>query len=470
MSSSIQRAIASSPSLAALGQRIRTARKGLGMTQQELAEPRFGKAYVSAIERGTVRPSLKALEYLGERLGIAASVLLSAQEERAQEAELQLAAFEDDLRYQIDYAKMLIRSNQVDKALQVVAEAQRAAQPYWDRLPANVRYLLPFTRGRAYLQLSQPALARPELEEALKLAKDDEEAVVRVHNMLGVVFYEQEQPRIALDEHLKCLEPVRNRIKDPNLRVSVYSNLANDYFVVNEPSEAIGIYKEALALLQDLDDLQSQAGVFWGLAMSYRAQNNWAQAKIYASRALHIYEASDNRSDAATIGTNLAEILIDEQRYTDAEQVLDRARRYLADGGGKARSSFLFRAYAEMARRQGRLEAAAEYADQSVKDAEEALDPLQPADSRTQLDAIRAHAEALHTSALVQEAMGHTESADDLFRRSLEKINQTSVIETIRSINLSYAEVLQARGDFERAVEHYRNASNSRIYGARHND
>jgi tetratricopeptide (TPR) repeat protein len=142
----------------------------------------------------------------------------------------------------------------------------------------------------------------------------------------------------------------------------------------------------------------------------------------------------------------------------------------MTDGGDKARSSFLFRAYAEMARRQGRLEAAAEYADQSVKNAEEALDPLQAADNRTQLDAIRAHADALHTSALVQEAMGHTEAADDLFRRSLDKINQTSVIETIRSINLSYAEVLQARGDFERAVEHYRNASNSRIYGARHND
>jgi tetratricopeptide (TPR) repeat protein len=470
MSSSIQMASTGVSSLGALGRRIRVARKGLGMTQQDLAAPRFGKAYVSAIERGTVRPSLKALEYLAERLGIPASTLISAQEETAEEPELRLAALEEDLRYQIDYAKMLIRSNQVDKAFQAIAEAQHAAQPYWDRLATNVRYLLSFTRGRAYIQLAEPALARPELEEALKLAKGDEEAVVRARNLLGVVFYELEQPRIALDEHLKCLEPVRNRIKDPNLRMTVYRNLANDYFVLNEPSEAIGIYREALTLLEDLDDLQSQAGIFWGMAMAYRAQNNWAQAKLYASRAIHIYEAADNRSDAATIGTNLAEILIDEQRYADAEQVLDRARRYLADTGDKAQSSFLFRAYADMARRQGRLDAAAEYADQSVKVAEEGLDPLQAADNRPQMDAIRAHAEALHISALVQEAMGHREAADDLFRRSLEKINQTSVIKTIRSINLSYAEVLQARGDFERAVEHYRNASNSRIYGARHND
>src|SRR5213078_4634772 len=69
MSLTRESAYARSVSLSILGQRIRAARKGLGMTQQELAAPLFGKAYVSAIERGAVRPSLKALEFLAERLG-----------------------------------------------------------------------------------------------------------------------------------------------------------------------------------------------------------------------------------------------------------------------------------------------------------------------------------------------------------------------------------------------------------------
>src|SRR5258708_36391023 len=113
MSASIQRASANTSSLGILGQRIRAARKGLGLTQQELAEPRFGKAYVSAIERGTVRPSLKALEYLAERLGSPASVLLSAQEDSSQEVDFRLAALEQALLYQIDDAKLLIRPRHV---------------------------------------------------------------------------------------------------------------------------------------------------------------------------------------------------------------------------------------------------------------------------------------------------------------------------------------------------------------------
>src|SRR6266566_7330664 len=116
-------------SLSALGRRVREARKSLGLTQQELAAPQFGKAYVSAIERGTVRPSLKALDFFAGRLGIPASTLLSATETPQQEAEVQLEAFVEDLQYQINYAKMLIRSNQVDKALEAIAEAQQSAQP-----------------------------------------------------------------------------------------------------------------------------------------------------------------------------------------------------------------------------------------------------------------------------------------------------------------------------------------------------
>jgi len=467
MNSSRQTSVAMSVSLSTLGKRIRKARKDLGMTQQEVAEPQFSKAYVSAVERATIRPSLKALDYFAERLGIPVSVLLYAKEEIELKAEPALRSIEEDLRYRINYAKMLIRSNHVDEAFEALADALQIAHPYWDGLAPNVKYLLPLTRGRAYLQLSEPELARPELEEALILAIGDEEAEVTVRNLLGVVFYEQEQPRLALDEHLKCLEPARNRLKDPNLRLSVYRNLANDYWAVNEPSQAIGIYKEALAILQDLDDLQRQAGVYWGLAMAYRAANDWVQAKLYATRALHIYEAADNRSDAAMIGTNLAEILIDEQRYDDAGQVLERAKHMLDNSGDAARLSYLFRAYADMARRQGQLEEATDYADQSVKFAESACTSPETMGRHPWSEAIRAHAEALHVSALIQEAMGHREAADRLFQQALEQINRTTIVETICAISLSYAEVLQARGAYEQAIEHYRTAAYSRLYSKR---
>ena len=46
--------------LSTLGDRLRQARLGRGMSQEALAQPEFTKSYVSAVERGKARPSLKA--------------------------------------------------------------------------------------------------------------------------------------------------------------------------------------------------------------------------------------------------------------------------------------------------------------------------------------------------------------------------------------------------------------------------
>src|SRR5918999_3556119 len=56
-----------------IGQRLRAARHRAGLTQQQLAGERYTKAYVSALETGIARPSMVALRYLSERLGLPAS-------------------------------------------------------------------------------------------------------------------------------------------------------------------------------------------------------------------------------------------------------------------------------------------------------------------------------------------------------------------------------------------------------------
>jgi transcriptional regulator with XRE-family HTH domain len=48
----------------AIGVRIRKTRKEQGLTQEQLGSPQFTKGYISALERGSVRPSLKALEFI----------------------------------------------------------------------------------------------------------------------------------------------------------------------------------------------------------------------------------------------------------------------------------------------------------------------------------------------------------------------------------------------------------------------
>ena len=61
----------------AIGERLRNARKRAGLTQQALAGSRYTKAYISALETGVAKPSMAALNYLSERLGLPASAFVS---------------------------------------------------------------------------------------------------------------------------------------------------------------------------------------------------------------------------------------------------------------------------------------------------------------------------------------------------------------------------------------------------------
>src|SRR5215467_6544108 len=63
-----------------LGQRLRQARLARNMTQSEVAQKQFSVSYISAVERGQIRPSLGALEKLAERLEVPLADLVRADE------------------------------------------------------------------------------------------------------------------------------------------------------------------------------------------------------------------------------------------------------------------------------------------------------------------------------------------------------------------------------------------------------
>src|SRR5215813_3744683 len=60
-----------------VGANIYRVRRKLRITQKQLAAPEFSISYISAIERGRIRPSLKALDILARRLGVSSAELLA---------------------------------------------------------------------------------------------------------------------------------------------------------------------------------------------------------------------------------------------------------------------------------------------------------------------------------------------------------------------------------------------------------
>ncbi|HXR64918.1 MAG TPA: helix-turn-helix transcriptional regulator, partial [Ktedonobacteraceae bacterium] len=61
-----------------VGARMRAARLAKKYTQNQLARPDFSVSYISAIERGQIQPSLRALEILARRLELSTTDLLPA--------------------------------------------------------------------------------------------------------------------------------------------------------------------------------------------------------------------------------------------------------------------------------------------------------------------------------------------------------------------------------------------------------
>src|SRR6266508_6326737 len=65
-----------SPMVADVGARIRSLRTAKGLTQAQLAEPQYTKAYISMLESGRTRASMKALEHIAGVLGVKPIYLL----------------------------------------------------------------------------------------------------------------------------------------------------------------------------------------------------------------------------------------------------------------------------------------------------------------------------------------------------------------------------------------------------------
>src|SRR5438477_3210191 len=53
----------------ALGERVRSARKALGLSQAQLAGEELTKGFISQLESGLVRPSIRSLQIIATRLG-----------------------------------------------------------------------------------------------------------------------------------------------------------------------------------------------------------------------------------------------------------------------------------------------------------------------------------------------------------------------------------------------------------------
>src|SRR5205814_2970284 len=94
------------PAPESIGERLRRLRLDRGLSQRELAGPGVSYAYISRIEAGARRPSVKALRQLAPKLGVSVEYLETGSDLRDSDArEMRLADAELELRLAEDAGK-----------------------------------------------------------------------------------------------------------------------------------------------------------------------------------------------------------------------------------------------------------------------------------------------------------------------------------------------------------------------------
>jgi transcriptional regulator with XRE-family HTH domain len=273
-----------------IGSVIRAERLRAHMTQSQLAEGRYTKAYISALENGLAKPSLAALNFLADRLQVPVTKLLAAGEPAwtRLEADLHLAA----------------------------GDWQRAVDAYEELLDAGASDMV---RPELLRGLAEGFYRLERGSEAVRAAAEATELFRRQGRLADAAWstywessglYELEQSEGARELLLRLLDEIAQGLNvDPELRLRILIALAMVDSRDDQPERALGYLEQARSMVDLLDDGRRAVFLF-SLALSYHELGDLEAALTTGSQSLTHFRAADARREIASIENELALVFL----------------------------------------------------------------------------------------------------------------------------------------------------------------
>lgn len=293
-----------------IGVRLRTARTEAGLTQAQLAEGRYTKAYISALENGLVKPSMAALHFLAGRLQIPIEQLLS-------DRELAWTRLEADLRL----------------ASGAWQEAVDAYSSLLDGDPSEAiraELLLGLAEGSYRLGLGNEAVRAASEAVALFTRQKRASAAAWATYWQASGLYDLEQSDQAADLLKRLLDQIAAGIQvEPDLPVRVLIALAMVASRDDEPERALAYLEQARSRLGELDERRHAVFLF-SLAMSYRELGDFEAAISTGTQSLARFKSAEAGFEAASLQNELALVYISLGNLGAARRHATEAREYFA--------------------------------------------------------------------------------------------------------------------------------------------
>ena len=340
-------AVAEVPETAeSVGERLRRLRLERGLSQRDLSSPGVSYAYISRIEAGARRPSVKALRMLARKLGVTAGYLETGSDLADSEArELRLADVE--LRLRLDHE---VDAGELQSVLDDATEHADLA-----------------TATRARIALGMDAASRGDhgaAISALEAAIDSQlvSAASRpgVYLTLGYTYATSGRPGHAVELFERALSDLADQAPDDlatKIRFTTYLSYA--LTDLGELQRVKAIVSEVAAASQEINDTYTRVRLLWSLARIALEQAKPQLALENFRRAVALLEATEDTLHLARAHIACADAAItDGSETANAIRHLHQAERLLGSQPSADDVAIVRRMQSLCATQQGEFEEA----------------------------------------------------------------------------------------------------------------
>lgn len=413
-----------------VGQRIRQLRHERGMSLAQLGGEDLSRSFLSLVELGRSRISLRALSIVADRLGVPTSYFFS-ESEAAHEAaiELSLARAEDALRH-----------HQPAEALRLLSadtEGMGALAARWLWL-----------RGWSLLDMGRPSDALPVLEEAESRAAEgtDTRTHIIASYTLGLTFYALGQYQDALSAYQRAYAEA-SELEDRVYQGKALAALGHVAYMQQDFQQAANHYARARECFGVVNDVHNLAAIYTGLSRVSERQDDLRSAVRYARLGVGIYEPLHHKQRAAhelnQMAARYRELGETEAALSSVRQALTWAMECSArDVESLARSTL-----AAILFDGGDLSAAEHEAESAVRVAPNERD--------------QGLIDAWLVLARIAERRGRPDHSDELYTKALSTLEQMAYHTRYADAAIAYSLVLRERGDTTAALDYALAAANA---------
>lgn len=153
-----------------------------------------------------------------------------------------------------------------------------------------------------------------------------------VYNSIGKYY----EAILAFEEAIKLEFEKTSVSRDFAILSSIYMNLGNSFFYLNDPNKSLLYYKKSLGELKRAGNINEKskerfALIYNNLAIGYIQKNDFATGRYYFSQALKIDKELGDSNRIYNVVLNIAGLYGEEKNYDSALVLFMQAREYFAE-------------------------------------------------------------------------------------------------------------------------------------------